>query len=330
MDKKLYQELKKITEEEKEILKGRDEIDRAIYMNQGSMVVDCKKLLASGKLIQLRPHTRFIHFPKHTHNYIEVVYMCSGSTLHIINGEKVELRQGELLFLSKNANQEIYPAGENDIAVNFIILPEFFDQALSMIGQEENLVRDFLVDCLRSKESQMGYLHFRVAEVLPIQNLVENLIWTLQNPQQNKRSMNQITMGLLFLQLINETDKVIAGENQRTQEIVLTVLKYIEEHYKEAELTELSNQMNYDIYWLSRKIKELTGKNFTELVQIKRLNQAKFLLDSTKLSVADIGYAVGYQNLSYFHRIFHQRFELSPRSYRVKREEEKDRLKEEK
>ena len=38
--------------------------------------------------------------------------MCSGSTPHVINGEDVILKQGELLILNQNAVQEIYPAGE--------------------------------------------------------------------------------------------------------------------------------------------------------------------------------------------------------------------------
>lgn len=55
--------------------------------------------------------------------------MCQGTTTHILNGSKVILEAGDLLFLNQNAEQEILPAGEQDIAVNFIVLPEFFDTA---------------------------------------------------------------------------------------------------------------------------------------------------------------------------------------------------------
>lgn len=43
---------------------------------------------------------------------------------------------------------------------------------------------------------------------MPVQNLVENLIWTIRNRQPNKRSINQITMRLLFLQLMNCMDRL--------------------------------------------------------------------------------------------------------------------------
>lgn len=312
----LRQELKKITEEEKYYLSGSKDIQKALYMSQNSDVIDAAKLLEKGKLIQVRPHTRFVHFPKHTHNYIEVIYMCSGSTRHIVNGTEILLKEGELLFLNQSAVQEIYPAGEEDIAVNFIILPEFFDYGLQLIGKEQNLLKEFVVDCLTGKNDTVGYMHFKVAEVLPIQNLVENLIWSIWNKQSNKRSMNQITMGLLFLQLLNHMDCMETGEENRSQKLIIDVLGYIEEHYRDGELTELSGLLHYDAYWLSKEIKKRTGKNYTDLVQTKRLNQAVYLLENTSMSVLDIGLAVGYDNQSYFHRIFQNRFGMTPKKYR--------------
>ena len=60
-----------------------------------------------------------------------MIYMCSGQTTHIVNDKTIVLSEGEILLLSQNSVQEILPAGENDIAVNFIILPEFFSTNIS-------------------------------------------------------------------------------------------------------------------------------------------------------------------------------------------------------
>ncbi len=317
MNAKLLEELKKITPEEQRILSGAGEIEKNIYMSAGADMVEAGKLLEAGKMIQVRPHTRFVYFPRHTHNYIEVIYMCSGSTHHVINGEDVILEQGELLFLSRKAVQEIYPAGENDIAVNFIVLPEFFEYGLNMMEPEENLLRSFVIDCLRGENEAAGYLHFKVADVLPVQNLVENLIWTVWNRQPNRRRTNQATMGLLFLQLMNCMDKLETDENAGQQKLMISVLSYIENNYKDGELTSLAESLHYDVYWLSREIKRRTGKTYTELVQAKRLSQAAFLLASTGMSVADVAASVGYDNISYFHRIFQRKFGVTPRTYRV-------------
>lgn len=316
MNAEILKQLEAITQEEQDILDGKTEIDKNLYMTSASMVVDRRKLLENGRLIQIRTHTRFVHFPKHTHNYVEVIYMCEGVTTHIINGEEILLREGELLFLNQNAAQEIMPAGEKDIAVNFIILPEFFDQALLMIGEEENLIRDFIIGCLKGEKEKVSYLHFKVRDVLPIQNLTENLIWTVMNSQPNKRRINQITMGLIVLQLMNHTDKVTVGKNHSEQELLLSVIRFIEERYKDGTLSELAKELHYDLYNLSRMIKRLTDKNYKELVQNKRLSQAAYLLINTKLSVADVGLAVGYDNLSYFHRIFKEKYEVSPKKFR--------------
>ena len=316
INEKLLEQIRQITREEQNFLDGGTQVDKDIYLEESGSVIDSKKIIDHGKLIQIRPHARFVHYPKHSHNFIEAVYMCTGQTRHIINGDEVVLQEGEILFLSQNAVQEIFPAGKDDIAVNFIILPEFFDVTLQLIGEEENLIRDFVVGCLQGHDSSIDYLHFKVAEVLPIQNLMENLIWTIWNNQQNKRSINQVTMALLFLHLINHTDKIYAGENNRDQDTILAVLRYVEENYRNGKFEDLAATLNYDMYWLSRMVKKQTGMTFTELMQIKRLSQATFLLRTTKLSVADIGNRVGYDNLSYFHRIFRERYSQSPKNYR--------------
>lgn len=309
-----------ITEEEREILDGRREIDKSRYTKGRELVIDSKKMLEHGKMIRIRPHTRFVYFPKHKHNYIEVIYMCRGETTHIIDGQQVVLKTGELLFLNQHATQEILPARESDIGVNFIILPEFFDTAFQMLGEEENLLRDFLVGCLCNDTRYASYLHFRVSDVLPVQNLVENMVWTLLHDQPGKRSINQVTMGLLFLHLMHCTDKISHTLECYDQKLIFQVLKYIEENYKEGELTELAVILGVNIYWLSRTVKRLTGRTYKELLQIKRLNQAAFLLSNTRLPVTDISIAVGYDNTSYFHRIFRNYYHLSPKEYREKGE----------
>ncbi len=317
MTNDLLCQLKRITPEEQRILSGNTDIEKELYMSEGKDVVEAGKLLERGKLIEVRTHTRFIHFPRHTHNYIEVVYMCSGSTHHVVDGEDIYLQEGELLFLNQKAVQEIYPAGEGDVAVNLIILPEFFDYGLKMMEDGENQLRSFLIGCLKGENGGSAYLHFKVRDVLPVQNLMENLIWTIVNKQPNKRSINQATMGLLFLQLMNHIDKLETKGGDAKGKLAISVLGYIEEHYRDGELTILAQMLNYDVFWLSKEIKKRTGRTYTELVQVKRLNQAAYLLHTTALSVMEVAQAVGYDNISYFHRIFQKKFHMTPRQYRI-------------
>ena len=241
----LLQHLKEISEEEKRLLAGEKNVQKSLYTNEPDFIVDSRKMLTLGKLIDIRPHTRFVHFPPHKHNYVEMIYMCSGTTTHIINGSStLTLNTGEILLLNPNTAHEILPAGVEDIAVNFIILPEFFDRVLVML-EEENVLRDFLIGTLKPDKNVTEYLHFQSIDILPIENLVENLIWSLLNSQPNRRNINQTAMGLLFLHLLNHTDRInMSDSSQYGQHLVFTVLKYIETNYRSAQLEEISRQLH--------------------------------------------------------------------------------------
>ena len=58
MDQEIISRLRQITHEEQAILDGRTTIDRDLYMQTQSNTINSRKLLSSGKLITLRPHSR--------------------------------------------------------------------------------------------------------------------------------------------------------------------------------------------------------------------------------------------------------------------------------
>ena len=317
MKEELMKLLRPVTKEEEEILEGDSKIRKQIYTDKKDFTIVSEKMLARGRLMDIRTHTRFVEFPKHRHDYIEIIYMCSGRTVHWVNDStKIVLGQGELLFLNQHAAHAIEAAGENDIAINFIILPEFFDVAFTML-EGENELRNFLIGSLMKDTGKSDYLHFKVADVLPVQNLIENMIWSLLTQQGHGKNMNQISMGLLFLYLMNYTEKIEQhGASQRESITAMMALRYIEDNYRSASLTALAAELDVPVYQLSRLIKQNTGSTFKELLQRKRLNKAAQLLTETRLPVSDIIAYVGYDNASYFFRIFKERYGVSPRGYR--------------
>lgn len=317
MRQELLDRLKQITAEEQAILDGHTDIQKELYTSRKDFIIDSQKLLEKGHLIEIRPHTRFAHFPKHRHNYVEMVYMCCGSTTHIINdSDRIVLNEGDLLFLNQNVTQEILPAGKDDIAVNFIILSEFFDRSIAMMEKENNLY-DFLISALSGDALLSSYLHFQARDIIPVQNLMENMIWTLLHKRSNTNTLNQVTMGLLFMNLssfattLNQNDP-----NQYEQNLVFSVLKYIESHYKHGTLEEISKEIRQPTYYVSRLLKKHTGSNFKELLQQKKLQQAAYLLSQTTLSAESVMGAVGYENSSYFYRKFREKYGCSPKEYR--------------
>ena len=317
MNAELLASLRTITDEEKALLQGNTSIQKGIYTSKKDFVIDNERLLAKGRLIEIRPHTRFAHFPKHRHNYVEMVYMCAGSTTHIINDtDRIVLEAGDLLFLSQSATQEILPAGEDDIAVNFIILPEFFDRPLSMI-ERDNVLRDFLISTLSGSGSRITYLQFRAKDILPIQNLIENMLWTLINKKSNTNTINQVTMGLIFMNLSVFADSILQNSaGNYEQDMIFRILKYIETHYKSGTPSDISAELKLPPYYVSRLLKKYTGHTFKELLQQQKLQQASYLLSHTTLSANAVMEAIGYSNSSFFYRAFRERFGVSPKEYR--------------
>ena len=304
--------LRQVTEEEERLLAG-GQVDKSLYSSGAGFLIDSEKLLAKGKLITVRPHTRFASFPMHRHNYVEIMYMCSGKTVHRMEGRPpLTLQAGELLFLNQNAAHGVDRAGEEDVGVNFIVLPQFFDYALALIGMD-NVLGKFLLSGLRQSGGELNCLHFRVSHVPTVQNLVENLVWSLVHPQPNARRINQATMGVLLLQLLNYTEDL---EEASGNGAVLSALREIEENYRTADLTRLAGELHVSLPYLSAAVHRATGRTFKELLLEKRLSKAAQLLRETRLTTQDIILAVGYENTSYFYRVFRARFGVTPKEYR--------------
>lgn len=312
----MLEKLSEITAEEQALLDGGG-LDLNAYSDRYDGLIDWKKLLESGRLITVRPNTRFTAFPPHSHNYVEMVYMCSGEQKHIINGEtEIILKKGELLLLNQHASHETGLTGMNDIAVNFIVLPSFFDTAIELIGHD-NKLSEFIVSGLAGHGHEISYMHFNVSDVLPVQNLIENLVWSLVSCQPNRRNINQVTMGLLFLNLLNCTDRLITNAAQSVPErIVVSALREIEENYANASLTQVAARNHVTAAYVSRLVREMTGKTFKELLQEKRIAKSAVLLSTTELPIGDIILTVGYENTSYFYKIFTAVYGMSPKKYR--------------
>lgn len=278
------------------------------------LLVEGSKFLAGDKLITVRADTSTEGFPEHTHDYIEIVYICKGTATHIINGERVELEPGDFLMLSQNSHQRNLPRPDGSLSINFIVKPNFFRQILLMLGDKETLLHRFIIECLLGGRGEAAFLRFRAAEVYTVQNLIENLIWNLLRETPESEKINELTVSLLLLQLMNNID--VIGFNGSRDPFIFKVLDYIERNYVDGSLAGLSELTYYNVNALSKQIKQMTGKTYTQLVQEKRLTKACSLLKNTDIGVKEIAQLVGYDNISYFHRLFFRTFGVSPKKYR--------------
>lgn len=317
MLKEIHDKLISLTEEELKILNGENSVNKSIYTDSRKFIIDSNKLLSNGELISIRKHTRFINFPSHKHNYIEFNYVYQGEFTQIIDSKKITLQKGELIFLNQYITHEIQASKENDIIINFIIRPEFFDYIITLLDNE-NIMSKFLLSTLYMNYDEGEYLYFKVSKRKDIQDLIEKIIIELYTPSIMANATIKLLVGLLLVELIkNSQDIEIYSMDNYEKTILIQSLKYIEEFSSTATLSELSEKLNQPDYKLSKLIKKHTNMTFKELLQEKKLSKAVELIRSTHYSVVEIMEQIGYENPTYFYKIFKEKFGMTPREYKL-------------
>ena len=316
MRKELLDELMIISEEEKKYKSGQSTVEQSLYAKDNLTEIDRKRLLQRGKLIMVRPHSRFVDFPEHRHNYVEMMYVVQGSITHYIEGKELVLRKGDVLMLNQHVSHAIKRAEYEDIGINFIALPEFFEVPLTML-HEKNVLADFVIGAMRQKNPVSHYLLFRLKEDLQVENLMENMIESMLHTHCNEDIANQYTMGLVFLYLLNHLENLSHNSSLDYKEtVVQAVMEYINSDCQNANLTKIAEDTHQSMTVLSKLIKQKTGYKFQELLQRRRFQKAVYLLMETELTVEDIALEVGYENQSYFYRQFQKRYGMTPAKYR--------------
>lgn len=317
MDQWLFEQIQKITPEEQAYLDGEEQVNKEIYTKKQNFEIDCQLFLKQGKLITVRHHSRFIEFPEHKHNYIEIVYVCAGEIVHYIDGKVLSMQKGDLLLMNQNVKHSVKRAEMGDIGINFIALPEFFDIPLQMM-RRQNMIADFLLGTLRQNNTVPQYLLFQLNEQKYISNLMENMISSVVYDSENEDIINQYSMGLVFLYLLNHMDRLAHNSSQSYEDVVIqAVLKYIDTQYRTAALSRIAEDFNLSLSAVSRLIKKNTGFTFVELLMRKRFQKALMFLVETELPIDQIAANIGYENLSYFYRQFKANYGVTPSQYRA-------------
>jgi len=92
---------------------------------------------------------------------------------------------------------------------------------------------------------------------------------------------------------------------------------FIDEHSEEeVSLRKVAKLVNISPNHLSDKFKEVTGVNFVDYIARTRTEKARELLNNSSLRISEIAFAVGFQSLSQFNRVFKKLTGKSPSAYR--------------
>lgn len=313
MEERLISLLSRESEEELRLLSG-GELDRRIYTAEGEFVISDDRIREGRGSISVRTHTRYADFPRHRHNYLEMMIVLEGRITHYIEGEELTLGRGDILFLNKHISHSIRRAERGDIGVNIIISDEF----LAAVAPE--LSATVFAPLFRENAREGGapmYLHFSTGEDKRYANLTENLLFELTGESPDRNIMER-TVSLLLFALAARPELCLGGSQPRTPEErrVLKILSYVKNNFRTASLGELGGLLYLSVPYLSRFIREHTGRSFKELVVEARMERARELIFDTDMPIGEIIRAVGYENESYFHREFRARFGVTPLAMR--------------
>lgn len=100
---------------------------------------------------------------------------------------------------------------------------------------------------------------------------------------------------------------------------ILRVQNWLDEHFGQPLLIdELAGRFGFGVRNFKRRFKEATGYTPLAYLQTLRLEKAKQLLETTRMSLDSITFAVGYEDSNSFRRLFQQRVGLLPAAYRKK------------
>ncbi|SER10479.1 AraC-type DNA-binding protein [Gracilibacillus ureilyticus] len=319
MDSLLFEKLMEETDEERAILAGDQAINKEIYTNLTSdFVIQSEKFLKDD-LIMIRKHPRYIDFPKHSHDYIEMNYVYHGVFQQKIAGEPLTLKKGDILILNQYIEHELTACKKEDIVINFIIHPGFFDYILANLstGFIQSQMLQFLMNSMFQYSQKGEFLYYPVANSPHIQHLMQQLLNEMMEPTLLSKSKLKFLMGLLIIELMEQQNiQNNSSVHSEHHEFLSKVFEYIEVHYQDANLQTLAAKLHQSDYWVSKQIKAITKQNFKDLVQEKRLLVAKNLLLYTDLSIQAIAEEVGYENISYFYRLFKRKYGDTPKVYK--------------
>lgn len=125
-----------------------------------------------------------------------------------------------------------------------------------------------------------------------------------------------------LLSLLTEMQNVVMGERKseaagNIKDYVREAAAYINENYfEELTLSALADKYGVESSYFSRLFKQETGENLTLYIAGKRMEKAKELLGREDINIAEVAFMVGYDDYTYFSKVFKKHTGKSPREYR--------------
>jgi len=270
-----------------------------------------------GLLIHI--HSRFSPVESHSHDFFEMMYVRAGKVVHHIAGEEIPLSAGDFLLIAPGVCHRIDSCGENDIALNFIFSVDYLTPSFLQLISRNQLFYDFFMQRLQDGPAEKTFINVKAGRFTDVLETADKMLCEFFDPDMCSGNM----LKCLFPNLLNrlfrawkENGGDIIPRKNMDEDDMQQIMKYIEANYASASLKEAALRFGYHPDYLSRLIKSRLGITFGSLKHRICIEQAKFLLACTDLTVSQVAEHVGFSNMTFFYELFDRYCGTTPADYR--------------
>lgn len=259
----------------------------------------------------------------HMHKMYEIYYLMDGSRKYFIDDSIYLVNPGSLVLIDADSVHKTAHMG--DIPHTRLVL-NFSADFIESFSDEVNALD--LISIFKTKFTVLP-LSFKYKLIL--ENIFSRLLDLQENEPTKDESSSEATLSshailaklLLSELLIHIKDYIYVLEqkeyesHQIVNNKVDKIIKYICKHYTEdLTLTSIAEQFYISPFYLSKIFKRSTNLSIIEYINSLRIRQAKELLETTSIKIAEIAERVGFSSSSHFSRTFKLVIGLSPQQYK--------------
>ena len=250
--------------------------------------------------IEMEKLFRYVHIPAHRHDFVELVFVFSGTCTHTVEGQSFQQGAGSFTIVNSFTSHELVAAPDclclttkvrmdTFLAFHIPNLPLLAVPVCFDCG-DDAFMRDMLLTIYEQQTNEACY-HDEIMSLL----LQSALIYCMQNFRDTVR----------FL---------YAGT--RLEGRMLEIMNYMFENYQNVTLRGLAHHFGYSEPYLCKLFREEVGSTFTQILRDFKLKQAKKLLQTTDKKLNEICDTIGYSDTTQFIRDFKQQYGNTPAKYR--------------
>lgn len=254
--------------------------------------------------------------PWHWHEEWEAVMVERGLAAFSVDGQEYLLCPGEGIFVNASALHSVWDGGNTDCRLHSIV---FHPRLVG--GGPESVFWQSYVHPLVSNTGLKGMpLSPNVSWNREALGCIQEAWNACASERPGYELETRAALSRLAFLLVTHCPTGggrPGGKAPRKSERIKVMLQYVQDHYQEPLTTEaIAKSASVSASECLRCFREMLGTTPIQYVRQLRVQRAAELLKTTRLKIAEIGAACGFQEMSYFAKTFRQTKHCTPKEYR--------------